>query len=91
MESLREEITEANHELGSMVVQVPQNQREIINREIEEEFSRSLSGYTINKGKYAHLRDIDPKELGDISAKIKKELDSNDKFYLHGDFNFYNN
>lgn len=71
-----------------MIVEVPMNEREIINKEIEEQFSRSLSGYTINKNKYTHLKNLDPKELFDVSRQIKQELDRNDNFYLHGDYNF---
>ena len=90
LDSLKDEVTNAHQQLGSMMVEVPSDQRQIINREIEEEFSRSLSGYNINKAKFIHLKDLDPKEMFDVSAKIKKELDSNDNFYLHGDYNFYN-
>jgi hypothetical protein len=89
LDSLKDEISDANNQLGSMIVEVPLDQRQIINREIEEEFSKSLAGYNINKAKFAHLKDLDPKEMFDISARIKKELDSNDNFYLHGDYNFY--
>ncbi len=72
------------------IKEVNQDQRNIVNREIEEEFSKSLAGYTIDKAKFAHLKDLDPKEMYQLSAQIKKELDSNDNFYLHGDYNFYN-
>lgn len=90
LESLKDEISDANNKLESMIVEVPMTEREIINKEIEEEFSKSIAGYTINKAKFAHLKNLDPKELFDVSSKIKKELDANDQFYLHGDFNFYN-
>ncbi len=90
LDSLKDEISEANNSLGSMIVEVPLDQRQIINNEIEEEFSKSLSGYNINKARFAHLKDLDPKEMFDVSARIKRELDSNDNFYLHGDYNFYN-
>ena len=58
-----------------------------VKKEIEEEFTRSLEGYTVNKNKYPHLRGLDPKEVNEISSIIKHELNRNDKFYLHGDFN----
>jgi hypothetical protein len=90
LDTLKDEISDANKQLGGMISEVPEKERAIINKELEEEFSRSLTGFNINKGKYTHLKNIDPKELYDLSAKIKKELDSNDNFYLHGDFNFYN-
>jgi hypothetical protein len=90
LESLKDDISDASNKLSTMIVEVSPNQREIINKEIEEEFSKSIAGYTIDKAKFAHLRDLDPKEMFDVSSRIKRELDSNDKFYLHGDFNFYN-
>jgi len=90
LDSLKDEIFEAHNQIGNMIVEVPLEQRQIINREIEEEFSKSLAGYNINKAKFAHLKNLDPKELFEVSAKIKRELDSNDNFYLHGDYNFYN-
>lgn len=61
----------------------------MITKELEEEYSNSFAGYDINKSKYKHLLQVDPKELAQISNSIKKELDSNDKFYLHGDYNLY--
>jgi hypothetical protein len=90
LESVKDEISEANKKLGGMIVEVDQSQREIVNRELEEEFSKSLAGYTIDKAKFAHLKNLDPKELYQVSSQIKKELDANDNFYLHGDYNFYN-
>jgi len=89
LESLNDDINVAHKELGNMIVEVPAEQRQLINQEIEEEFSKSLSGYNINKEKFVHLRELDPKEIFEVTGKIKKELDANDKFYLHGDFNFY--
>lgn len=90
LDSLKDEINAASQDINHVITEVPSNEREIINREIEEEFSNLLSGYNVNKAKYAHLRNIDPKELSDVANVIKQQLDTNDKFYLHGDYNFYN-
>jgi hypothetical protein len=46
-----------------------------------------LEGYIINKNKYTDLNELDPKELIEINNNIKQQLNNNDKFYLHGDFN----
>ena len=89
MDTLKEEINEAHNQISSMIIEVPLNEREVINKEIEEQFTKSLSGYNINKNKYSHLTDIDPSEMINLSNQIKKDLDRNEKFYLHGDFNFY--
>jgi len=90
MDTLKEQINETHNQLNSMVVEVPLNEKPFITKEIEDQFTKSLSGYTINKNKYAHLKEIDPTEIFNIANQIKRELDKNDKFYLHGDFNFYN-
>ena len=55
----------------------------IIN-EIKDEFTKSLMGYSVDKNKYPHLKDLDPKEIIDISNMINKQLDKNDQFYLQG-------
>jgi predicted Rossmann fold nucleotide-binding protein DprA/Smf involved in DNA uptake len=89
LESLKEEILNADNQLKSMIVEVPTEEIELIKHEIEEEFTKSLEGYTINKNKYPHLRELDPKEINEISQSIKKDLLKNDKFYLHGDFNLF--
>lgn len=89
MESLREEINHASNQLSGMVIEVPPEEIDIIKRELEEEFTKSLEGYNINKNKYPHLRQLDPKEINDISKIIKNELNRNDKFYLHGDFTLF--
>lgn len=90
MDTLKEQINDTHNQLNSMIIEVPLGERPFITKEIEDQFTKSLSGYTINKNKYVHLREIDPSELIYISNQIKKELDRNEKFYLHGDFNFYN-
>lgn len=90
MDTLKEQINDTHNQLNSMIIEVPLTERPFITKEIEDQFTKSLSGYTINKNKYVHLREIDPSELINISNQIKKELDRNEKFYLHGDFNFYN-
>lgn len=89
MDTLNEQINETHNQLASMIVEVPLTEKPIINKEIEDQFTKSLSGYTINKNKYTHLKEIDPTELFNISNSIRRELDLNPKFYLHGDFNFY--
>lgn len=87
LDSLRDEIVNSENQLKGMIVEVPGNEVGEIKKEIEEEFTRSLEGYTVNKNKYPHLRGLDPKEVNEISSIIKHELNRNDKFYLHGDFN----
>lgn len=89
-DTLTDDITEANKELGSMVGILSENEKQIVNQEIEEEFSRSLSGFTVDKSKYVHVNQLDPKELFDLTSNIKKKLDLQKDFYLHGDYNFYN-
>jgi hypothetical protein len=64
--------------------------REVILKELEEEFSKSLAGMTVNQMQYSHLKELDPKEVLDITNNLKKQLELNDKFYLHGDFNILN-
>lgn len=89
LESLREEILNSENQLKGMIVEVPIEEIDLIKHEIEDEFTRSLEGYTVNKNKYPHLRELDPKEVNDISQIIKRDLIKNDKFYLHGDFNLF--
>jgi hypothetical protein len=67
---------------------VTSQEREIIIKQLEEEYTRSLEGYIINKNKNIDLNQLDPKELIEINRNIKQQLNNNDKFYLHGDFNF---
>jgi hypothetical protein len=88
MDTLKDEINETHNQINSMVVEVPISERIIINKEIEDEFTKSLQGYTINKNKYSHLKIIDPNEMTNIANQIRMQLDRNEKFYLHGDFNF---
>ena len=89
MESLREEINHASNQLRGMVIEVAPEEIDVIKKELEEEFTKSLEGYNINKNKYPHLRQLDPKEINDITKIIKNELNRNDKFYLHGDFTLF--
>jgi hypothetical protein len=56
LDSLKDEISDANNQLGSMIVEVPLDQRQIINREIEEEFSKSLLGIILTKQNLRILR-----------------------------------
>ena len=90
IDTLKEEINEAHFKISSMIIEVPLNEREVINKEIEEQFIKSFYGYNINKNKYAHLTDIDPYEMINLSNQIKKFLDMKEKIYLQGDYNFYN-
>lgn len=90
LESLRDQIAETTKDLNNMVGTASSQEREIIVKELSDEFTRSLSGYNINKARYSHLNNIDQKELSDISNAIKNELNSNKNFYLRGDYNFYN-
>ena len=86
LNSLRDDFADSSRQLNNLIVEATPEQRQYIIRELEDEFLQSLQGFTINKNKYTHLNNIDPKEMIQISNNIKRELDSNDKFYLHGDY-----
>jgi hypothetical protein len=83
---LRDDFSDSSRQLNNLIVEATPDQRQYIIRELEDELLQSLQGFTINKNKYTHLNNIDPKEMIEISNTIKKELDSNDKFYLHGEY-----
>ena len=65
---------------------INETERNLINREIEEQFSKSLNGYKVEKGNYSHLNNIDPKELYSLQAKVRSELDKSGNFYLKGHY-----
>lgn len=89
MDSVNHDIEQEREKFHEMIVSVPENERRLINREIEEEFSRSLNGYSLSKGQSSHLRNIDPKELFDITGSIRRQLSANHDFYLQGDYQLY--
>lgn len=86
LNSIKDDIGDASRQINGLIVEATPEQREYIIRELEDNFLQSLQGYTINKSKYSHMNSIDPKEMIEISNTIKRQLDMNEKFYLHGDY-----
>jgi hypothetical protein len=80
-------MNQTNKQIEGLIVDVTPQEREIIIKQLEEEYTRSLEGYIINKNKYTDLNQLDSKELIEINKNIKQQLNNNKKFYLHGDFN----
>ena len=79
-------MNDTENELRSMVVDVPTNEKHYVVRELEDEYTKSLNGYTIDKNNYMHLKNVDPKEIQEISNSVKNTLNSNNDFYLHNDY-----
>ena len=77
---------DTENELKSMIVNVPSNDKPYVMKELEDEYTKSLNGYTIDKSNYLHLKKVDPKEIQEISNSVKKTLRSNNDFYLHSDY-----
>jgi len=86
LDSLRDEMRETENELKSMVVDGTPEEKPFIIKELEDQYTKSLNGYRIDKNNYAHLKNIDPKELLDVSNAVKSSLNSNNDFYLHNDY-----
>jgi hypothetical protein len=87
---LKEDVADTSQQLNNLIVEVPMQERAVILKELEEEFSKSLAGFSVNKLQYPHVKELDPKEIVDVSNNIKRQLDANDKFYLHGDYTVLN-
>ena len=71
--------------MNSLIVPIPQQLKPVIFKEINEEFTKSLDGFNVDKTKFPHLKNIDSKELVQISDNIKNKLSANKNFYLHND------
>ena len=79
---------ETQNTLSSMIIPIPPNLKNVVYKEISDEYTKSLEGFNIDKSKYPHLKNIDSKELINVSESIKNTLDSKKNYYLHnGDFN----
>ena len=68
-----------------MIIPVPNSIKPLVFKEIFDEYTKSLSGYNIDKSKYPNLKNIDAKELISISEKIKKKLSGDKNFFLQND------
>jgi len=89
LSSLKDDITESQKTLNSMIIPVPSNIIPTLYSEINDEYTKSLEGFNIDKSKYPDLKNLDAKELISLSEAIKTKLSSNKDFYLHnGDFKF---
>jgi hypothetical protein len=84
---MKDNLNQTSKQIEGLIVDVTPQEREIIIKQLEEEYTWLLEGYTINKNKYTDLSQLDPKELIEINKNIKQQLNNNEKFYLHGDFN----
>lgn len=82
---MKEDLNETQKALNSLIVPVPERIKPVIFKEINEEFTKSLNGFNVDKTKFPHLKNIDSKELIQISDNIKKKLSANKDFYLHND------
>ena len=81
LDSQKKEIDAIGQDLKKLTIKVDDNERKLINQEIEDEFGKAMEGYLTFKVKHPHLNKIDPKDYMDISNMIHMEL-ANKNFYL---------
>ena len=81
LDSQKKEINSMEEDLKKLTVKVDDKERQLINRENEDEFGKAMEGYSTFKAKHPHLNKIDPKDYMDISNMIHMEL-ANKNFYL---------